>query len=61
MGEIEKFLKTSCTSRLSVSDKWLYWDDFQWVVRSHYHGQYGSSVIYTGDDINEALKMLEDE
>jgi len=61
MDEIEKFLKTSISARIDVSGKWLYWDDNQWVVRSHSYGQHRSSVEYTGDDINEALKILGDE
>ena len=43
--------------RLEYGGKWLYWNT-EWVVREHRYSQHGSTILYQGDSLLEALRML---
>lgn len=49
--------------RISVGDRWLYWDDFQiiWVVREHKRHQKHSTVVIETESEEEAVKVLLNE
>lgn len=54
---IEKYLKEE-NARLSNGGRWLVWDVGEWVVREHRYRQRVPSIIYSGGNLDEALKSL---
>lgn len=62
---LAQFLK-KYRARLEIGDKWLYWQvgipesTFidAWVVRQHKYRAKGSTVLYCGQSLIEALRVL---
>ncbi len=49
-----------CDIRISVRDRWLYWEFFnkQWVVREHKRHERQSRVVIETESEEEAVKAL---
>jgi hypothetical protein len=57
---IEELLKDNqitANIRVSAGNRWLYWDS-EWVVQSREYGQKKNRCLYSGDNLDEALKAL---
>ncbi len=57
MKTIEEFLKQE-NARLTYSDRWLIWDDTNWIVFSKPSYKRVSRVVYNGTYLESALEAL---
>ena len=63
-------LKADLIDRITVKDRWLYWQNKdegsialfgkqnKWIVRESKHGKRGSSIIIQTDDEEKAVEAL---
>ena len=60
--ELIKLLqKDLADARVMCGNRWMYWLDSLWVVREDKPYQKKAKVVYVGDSLEEALKLLDEE
>ena len=55
---IENFLKQNVGVCIEFEGRWLVWNGEEWVVREQPYRARSSVVLYRGDTLESALKML---